>query len=334
MQYRPLGASGIQASVVGLGTWAMGGWMWGGTDDAAAIRAIHAALDVGMNLLDTAPIYGFGRSEEIVGKAIAGRRDQVVLATKCGLVWQGDQGDHFFDTDDDHPRKGADRKIYRFLGPDSIRREVEDSLRRLGTDVIDLYQTHWQESTTAIEDTMAALLDLKDQGKIRAIGASNATPEQLAKYAAVGQIDSDQELFGMLDRAKAAGDLDYCAEHQMAFLAYSPLAQGLLTGKVGPDRVFEAGDQRSRKARFSVENRQRVADLLAAFAPVCAKHSVDLAQLAIAWTVAQRGCSHALVGARTPEQAIANARGGAVMLDAEDLALVDAALVAHGPAIV
>jgi aryl-alcohol dehydrogenase-like predicted oxidoreductase len=333
MQYRPLGSSGIQASVVGYGAWAIGGWMWGGTDEAAAICSIHAALDAGITLIDTAPIYGFGVSEEIVGKAIAGRRDQVVLATKCGLVWEGDKGDHFFDSDDAHPTQGGEHKIYRYLGPESIRREVEVSLRRLQTDTIDLYQTHWQETTTAIEDTMAELLRLKDQGKIRAIGASNATPEQLAEYAAVGPLDADQELFSMLDRAKAAADLDYCAESQVAFLAYSPLAQGLLTGKIGPERTFEPGDQRNRSPRFHAENRQRVAGLLAEFAPVLEKHGVSLAQLAIAWTVAQRGCSHALVGARTPEQAIANAKGGTVVLDAEDLALMQRALAKHGPAI-
>jgi aryl-alcohol dehydrogenase-like predicted oxidoreductase len=334
MQYRPLGSSNIQASVVAYGAWAIGGWMWGGTDEAAAIRSIHAALDAGITLIDTAPIYGFGVSEEIVGKAIAGRRDQVVLATKCGLVWEGDKGDHFFDSDDAHPTQGGEHRIYRYLGPESIRREVEASLRRLQTDAIDLYQTHWQETTTAIEDTMAELLRLKDEGKIRAIGASNANPDQLAEYSAVGPLDVDQELFSMLDQDKAAPNLDYCAENQVAFLAYSPLAQGLLTGKVGPERTFEPSDQRSRKPRFAVENRQRVADLLAEFAPVQEKHDVDLAQLTIAWTVAQRGCSHALVGARTPEQAVANAKGGAVVLDEEDLALMEKALAKHGPEIV
>jgi aryl-alcohol dehydrogenase-like predicted oxidoreductase len=308
--------------------------MWGGTDEAAAIRSIHAALDAGINLIDTAPIYGFGVSETIVGKAIADRRDKVVLATKCGLVWEGNAGDHFFDSDDTHPRQGADRQVFRYLGPESIRREVEASLSRLGTDVIDLYQTHWQETTTAIEDTMAELLRLKDQGKIRAIGASNATPEQMAEYAAVGPLDCDQELFSMLDRAKAAGNLDYCAENGVGFLAYSPLAQGLLTGKIGPERTFEEGDQRNKKPRFAVENRTRVVKLLAEFAPVADKHGINLAQLAIAWTVAQRGCSHALVGARTPEQAIANAKGGAVVLDAEDLALMEVALDAHAADIV
>lgn len=334
MQYRTLGSSGVNASVVGFGAWAIGGWMWGGTDEAAAIRAIHAALDEGMNLLDTAPIYGFGLSEEIVGRAIAGRRDQVVLATKCGLVWDSDGGDHFFDSDEEHPCEGGERKVNRFLGPASIRQEVERSLQRLGTDIIDLYQTHWQESTTAIEDTMAALLALKDEGKIRAIGASNATPEQLAQYAACGPLDSDQELFGMIDRNKAAANLDYCAENQVAFLAYSPLAQGLLTGKIGPERTFEAGDQRNKKARFAVANRQRMAAMLAEFEPVRAKYDCDFAQLTIAWTVAQRGCSHALVGARTPAQAVANAKGGALVLAEEDLALIDRALASHGPAIV
>ena len=325
MQSRPLGASGIQASVVGLGTWAIGGWMWGGTDKEAAIRAIQAGIDEGIDLVDTAPIYGFGVSEEIVGEAIRGRRDKVVLATKCGLVWHEEAGDHFFNSDEKHPRgDAAERKVYRHLGKDSIIHEVEQSLRRLGVEAIDLYQTHWQDSTTPIAETMETLLALKEQGKIRAIGVSNAAPEQIDEYRVLGPIDSDQEKYSMLDRGHEQDLLPYCADNGVAYLAYSPLALGLLTGKIGPDRVFNEGDQRLNNPRFSAENRQRITDMLAGFQPVADAHGISLAQLVIAWTVHQRGCSHALVGARNPQQAQENARAGDVALSEEELTAMQA----------
>ncbi len=173
---RPIGRSGIEASAVGLGTWAIGGWMWGGTDEARSVRAIQAAVDEGITLIDTAPAYGQGVAEEIVGKALTGRRDRVVLATKCGLVWHTRKGNHFFDVD------GA--PVHRYLGRDAIIHEVEQSLRRLGTDHIDHYITHWQDPTTPIDETMEALETLKAQGKIRSIGASNTTPADIKAYLA------------------------------------------------------------------------------------------------------------------------------------------------------
>ncbi|MGH9352183.1 MAG: aldo/keto reductase, partial [Terriglobia bacterium] len=196
MQYRPLGQSGIQASVVGLGAWAIGGWMWGGSEEGKSIRAIQAALDAGINLVDTAPGYGLGLSEILVGKAIAGRRHQAVVATKCGLVWHVEKGQAYL--------KQAGKILHRYLGQESIRYEVEQSLRRLGTDYIDLYQTHWQDESTPIEDTMATLLDLKKQGKIRAIGVSNCTVEQVEEYRRTGPVDTVQEKYSMLDRAMEA----------------------------------------------------------------------------------------------------------------------------------
>lgn len=334
MKYRALGGSGIQASVVGFGAWAIGGWMWGGADEKAAIEAIHAAIDCGMNLIDTAPMYGFGRSEELVGKAIRDRRDQVVLATKCGLIWHEKRGDFFFASDEHHPSGDGPEQIYRCLAPSVIRYEVEHSLQRLQTDHIDLYQTHWQETTTPIAETMGTLLDLQKEGKIRAIGCCNAEPGQLDAYRAAGRLDSDQELFSLLDRQREQSHLAYAARHGLALLAYSPLAQGLLSGRIGPRQQFAAGDQRSRKPRFSIENRQRVSNLLACFQPIAERHRITLSQLAIAWTVSRPGCSHALVGARTAEQVRENAVGGAVTLSDEDLALIDKALAVHGKDIV
>lgn len=334
MQHRPLGESGIQASAVAFGAWAIGGWMWGGTEEKAAIDAIHAAIDAGIDLIDTAPIYGFGRSEEIVGEAIADRRDKVVLATKCGLIWHEEQGDFCFNSDDKHPKDEGTIKVYRCLAPDVIRYEVEQSLTRLKVDCIDLYQTHWQESTTPIADTMAELLKLKDEGKIRAIGCSNATPDQMDEYRAAGQLDSDQERYSMLDRKHEAEDLPYCADNNIAFLAYCPIGQGLLTGKMGPDRVFEDGDQRKGNKRFSVENREKVSAMLAEFQPIADGRGISMTQLTIAWTITQRGCSHALVGARTPEQAQENAAAGDVVLNDDELTVMRATIEKHGEGIV
>ena len=329
MQYRSLGKSGIEAAVVGLGAWAIGGWMWGGADEAESIRAIHAAIDAGMNLIDTAPVYGFGRSEEVVGKAIRDRRDKVVLATKCGLVWHEERGELFFASDEKHPTEDGQIKVHRYLAPGTIRHEVEWSLKRLGTDCIDLLQTHWQDSTTPIVATMHTLMELKKEGKIRAIGCSNATPAQMDEYRAAGQLDVDQELFSMLDRRQERENLPYCAKYKIAFLAYSPLAQGLLTGKIGPERAFQDGDQRRGKPRFSSENRQKIQRLVDTFCPIAEGHGVSVGQLAIAWTVSQKGCTHALVGARTARQAAENAKAGAVELTTGELQAMGKAIEEH-----
>ncbi len=320
MKYRKLGKSGIEASVVGFGSWAIGGWMWGGiTDEREAIGAIHAAIDSGMNLIDTAPMYGFGASEKTVGKAISDRRDKVVLATKCGLIWHEERGDFHCFTDEKHPSKDGKFKISRCLAPDVIRYEVEESLKRLKTDYIDLLQTHWQDTTTPISETMETLLRLKEEGKIRAIGCCNADLNQIRHYDATGELDSDQELYSILDRGPEKDILPYTSQQNIAFLAYSSLGQGLLTGKIGPERVFNDGDQRNLKPRFSVKNRQRVQKMLESFRPVAEKHSVSLGQLAIGWTVSQKGCTHALVGARSATQVQENIGGGTITLDGEDL---------------
>ncbi len=191
--------------------------MWGGTDRADSIRAIQTAIDAGVNLIDTAPAYGLGLSEEIVGEAIRGRRDQVVLATKCGLVWHVQQGAHRFDQ--------AGIPVYSFLGAASLRHEVEQSLRRLGTDYIDLYQTHWQDRATPIEETAGTLMELKREGKIRAIGVSNASTADMDQYRNVGALDSDQERFSLLDRGPEAEQLPYLRRNGIAFLAYHPCAR-------------------------------------------------------------------------------------------------------------
>lgn len=329
MLYRKLGQSGINAPAVAFGAWAIGGWMWGGTEEAESIKTIHAAIDSGIGFIDTAPVYGFGTSETIVGKAIKDRRDKVILATKCGLVWHTDKGEQFFESDEKHPGHGeAKYSVHRYLGADAIRYEIEESLKRLGTDYIDLYQTHWQDATTPIEETMEALLKLKKEGKIRAIGVSNATPEEMDKYRAIGPIDSDQEKYSMLDKKMEVGNLPYVEKNNLAFLAYSPIAQGLLTGKIGPDRKFEDGDQRNNNKRFSIENRKRITNMLDSYKDIAETHGISLAQLTIAWSILQPGCSHALVGARTPEQVIENAKAGTVELSSEELGRINKAVAA------
>lgn len=319
MLYRKLGNSGIDVSAIGFGAWAIGGWMWGGSDEQQAVAAIHAALDHGVTLIDTAPIYGYGHSEEVVAKAIHDRRDKVVLATKCGLIWDREEGEfHFHANQEGVTFRASEKKVYKCLRPESIRQEVEISLKRLGTTYIDLYQTHWQESTTPIADTMAELEKLKSEGKIRAIGVSNANLDHLKAY---GPIDSDQEKFSMLDRnLEKNGMLDYCRERNIAVLAYSPLSNGLLTGKIRPDRQFGPGDLRRGNRRFTPANIERVNAALEQLRPIADRHRATVGQLVIAWTYMQPGLTCVLCGARAAEQAIENAAAGHLELSDDEIA--------------
>ncbi|AJC83608.1 aldo/keto reductase protein (plasmid) [Rhizobium etli bv. phaseoli str. IE4803] len=318
---REIGRSGVKASAVGLGTWAIGGWMWGGTDEAQSIAAIQASLDAGVTLIDTAPAYGLGRSEEIVGKALAGRRDKAVIATKCGLVWHTQKGNHFFEQDG--------KPVHRHLGRDSIVHEVEESLRRLGTDYIDLYITHWQDPTTPIEETVAALEELKQAGKIRAIGASNVDRPELEQYVATGSLDAIQERFSMIDRQIEADLLPLTIANGVSTLSYSSLALGLLSGAIGPERVFSGDDQRKDNPRFSVANRRKARYFAEAIQPVAEGHGASIAQTVIAWTLAQPGVTFALCGARNPAQALDNAQAGTLRLSTADLAAIDTAISAQ-----
>ncbi len=318
---REIGSSGIRASAVGLGTWAIGGWMWGGTDEAKSIAAIQASIDEGISLIDTAPAYGKGLSEEIVGKAIAGRRDKVVLSTKCGLVWHTRKGNHFFDYDGE--------PVHRYLGAESIIHEVEQSLRRLGTDHIDHYITHWQDPTTPIEETVAALETLKQQGKIRSIGASNVSPEDLSAYLATGKLDAIQEEFNMVKRDIENTLFPACLQNRVSVLSYSSLALGLLSGKMGPDREFEGDDQRKENPRFSAENRRKVARLMEAIGPVAEAHGATLAQTVIAWTLQQPGITFALCGARNADQARENAGAARIVLSPEQIQTISEAATRH-----
>lgn len=321
---REIGTSGIKASAVGLGTWAMGGWMWGGGDDDASVTAIRASLDAGVTLIDTAPAYGLGRAEEVVGRGIAGRRDEVVLVTKCGLVWDNPGGRPFVEQDG--------KTIHRYLGAQSVRAELEASLKRLRTDHVDVLITHWQDPTTPIAETMGALLALKKEGKCRAIGISNANTDDLDAYVAAGQVDCVQEAYNMLDRGLEKTLLPVCRREGIAVISYSSLALGLLTGRIGPEREFTGDDLRRNSPRFSVENRKRVADFACALEPIARRHGCEVGEVVIAWTLAQPGITFSLCGARNAAQAVENARAGEVRLSADELAAIDDAILAHlGP---
>lgn len=325
MQYRAIGSSNIEASIVGLGTYLAGN----GDDDKEYIKAIRAALDRGVTLIDTAPSYGWGHSEEVVGEAIKGRRNDVVVATKCGVWWHDERGSPMGEKD------GKD--IHVSLRPDTIRIEVEDSLRRLDIETIDLLQCHKpavEPELTPIEETMGCLMELKAEGKIRAIGVSNVTVEQLDEYREAGDLACNQFRYSMLFRSPEDDMLPHCADHNIATITYMSLEQGLLTGKVGPDRVFSKDDFRASAEQwlpwFKLENRQRLLDMFAGWQDLIEQHDCTIAQLVTAWTAAQRGATHILCGLRTVEQGIQNAGAGSVMLSDSDVQRMRSDLIALG----
>ena len=309
----------MSASVIGLGAWVLGGGqLWGrDTDDTESVRTIQHAIDIGINLIDTAPAYGWGRSERVVGRALKGRRDKAVLATKCGLWWEDSRGSFFADFDG--------KKMNRSLRPDTLQVEIENSLCRLDVDCIDLYQTHWPSMPpehTPIADSMAVLLKLKDQGKIRALGVSNVSLEELKENVRCGGIASDQFRYSMLHREAEQEILPYCAKNNLATLTYMSLEQGLLTGKIGMDRVFKPEEFRSNSYWndwLMPVNRRRVLDLLATWQPLTRKYACTLAQLVLAWTAAQPGVTHVLAGGRNIDQVTENARAGELLLEPADV---------------
>ncbi|MDR2451609.1 MAG: aldo/keto reductase [Candidatus Accumulibacter sp.] len=313
-----IGRSEIEASVVGMGAWAIGGdSQWGTSDDAESIRAIHRARDLGITLIDTAPAYGLGHSEEVVGKALAGRRGDYVLSTKCGLRWDVKEGSLKMERD------GV--RILINTRPERITEEIEISLKRLATDYIDIYIVHWPELPdfpTPIADTMGALTRLKERGKIRAIGASNLSDAQFLEYARAGQLDLIQEKYSLLDRG--AGDRLFgpCARHGVTFQAYSPLERGILSGRIKDPSQVQMGTARAQVKWFQPENLAKIAALAGQWAPLCEKYGCTMAQLVIGWTAAQGsgGNVNVLCGARKPRQVEENAKGGDILLDAADIA--------------
>ncbi|WNC91600.1 aldo/keto reductase [Paraburkholderia sp. FT54] len=271
-------------SRIGLGTWAIGGWMWGGTDEKDSIAVIRRALDSGVNLIDTAPVYGFGASEEIVGKALAdGYRHKAVIATKVALEW----------------RDGA---VFRNSSPERIRQEVEDTLRRLRTDYIDLYQVHWPDPLVPIEETAAVLDALRKEGKVRALGVSNFSPEQMDAFRRVAPLSATQPPYNLFERDIDRDVLPYAKQHGLVALAYGALCRGLLAGRIGVETRFEGDDLRQRDPKFREPRRAQYVAAVKAL-NVFARDNFDKSVLALAvrW-VLDRGPTIALWGARRPAQ--------------------------------
>ncbi|ACB94523.1 aldo/keto reductase [Beijerinckia indica] len=285
METITIGTSSIVTSRIGLGTWAIGGWMWGGTDDAEAIATIRSAIERGIRLIDTAPVYGFGHSEEVIGKALAesGLRDEVQIATKLGLAWK-------------------DGKVYRDSSPARIRQEIEDSLKRLRTDVIDLYQVHWPDPAIPFEETARTLEDLRDAGKIRAIGVSNYSPAQMDEFSRGGKLDAVQPPYNLFEREIEADVLPYAEKNGLTSLCYGALCRGLLAGKMTKGHEFHGDDLRLKDPKFQGE---RFIHYLAAVEELQTlareRFNKSVLALAVRWVLDQ-GQTIALWGARRPDQ--------------------------------
>ena len=316
MTSRQLGDSGIEIPPVIFGAWALGGWYWGGADDTESIRAIHASIDAGVATFDTAPVYGFGHSETILGKALKGRRNETIICTKVGLRWDSEEGVHFFDSPENNKR------IFRNLRPASIRQEVEDSLRRLQTETIDLLQCHWPDPSTEVEETMQTLASLVQEGKVRAIGVSNYDPsllERAKQSLSPIPLASTQPKYSLLDRRIEADVVPWLQQNNVGAIVYSPLEQGLLTGKIGLERTFPSDDGRSTHPLFTPQNRLAIIEAIQQIQHIAAKHDISVAQLSSAWCFHQPGITASIVGARTAQQAIENAKAARVTLSHADL---------------
>ncbi|MBM7556800.1 aldo/keto reductase [Halanaerobacter jeridensis] len=289
MQYEKLGNSDLEVSVVGLGTWALGSDFYGEVDDSQSIAAIRQAIDSGINLIDTAPPYGDGHSEEVVGEAIKGYREQVLIATKCGVY-----------------RDGAE--LVRDLSPSTIRKQVNDSLDRLGIDTIDLYQIHWPDTNVPLEETVAELEKLQEEGKFRYLGVSNFDKQLLEEITDLTNIVSLQPHYSLLQREIETEELPYCVEHNIGNLSYGSIGGGILTGKYDQPPEFDDDDKRSQFYPFyDEETWSQTLDLIDVMEEIAAEHNAPIVQVAINWVRQQEGITTALVGAKTPQQAKQNA---------------------------
>jgi aryl-alcohol dehydrogenase-like predicted oxidoreductase len=312
MQTRTLGKSGLRLTPIGLGTWAMGGgdWKfgWGPQDDKESIAAIHAALDAGVNWIDTAAIYGHGRSEQIVGEAIRGRRDSVLVATKCGRVWEGDS-----------------REIGKSLTRESILREVDASLRRLGIDVIDLYQIHWPEPDEQVEEGWATVADLVKAGKVRFAGVCNFNLSQLKRAQAIHPITSLQPPYSMLKREIEDEIVPWCRANGVGILAYSPMQAGLLTGAFTSARVASLSPQdwRSRHPLFTEPQLSVNLRFVDRLRTIATKMGISVSQLALAWVLRLPEITSAIAGARNASQIQETVRAGRIALPVTVAAEID-----------
>lgn len=324
MEFRKLGTSTIEVSAITFGAWAAGGWMWGSTDRKEAVEAIQAAHQEGVTTIDTAPIYGQGVSEEIVGEAIKGlARDKVQLLTKFGMRWDLDQPQGTF-VMNSQDNQGKDIAIYKYASKASVIKEVEDSLKRLGTDYIDLLQLHWPDSTTPIAETMEAMDLLIQQGKIRAAGVSNYNLEQVKEARNTLGIVSNQVPYSMLNRGIEQELVPYALANDLSIIAYSPMERGLLAGKYFKTNAFMEGDHRS--SYFSQFDLPKVENFLEEIRPLAEEKRATLAQLVLRWTTLQPAITVTLAGARNAKQSVANAQAITIALNADELDFIDRAL--------
>ena len=315
---RPLGRTGMAITRVGFGAWAAGGTEWGAVDDEASIRAIRHAVDRGVNWIDTAPIYGFGHSEEVVRRALRdmSATERPLVFTKCGLAWD----------------EGNPQALPRRTGTaESLRGELDASLRRLGVERIDLYQMHRPADDTPLEDYWQTLLDFKQAGKIRAVALSNHSAEQLQRAERIGHVDSLQPPFSAI-RRHAAAEIQWSRAHGVGVIVYSPMQAGLLSGAFTAERAksLPADDWRSRNAQFSGEALPRNLALAEALRPIAARHGSTAAAVAVAWTLAWSGVTGAIVGARHPAQVDGWIGAATLALTEEDLEDIAAAIERTG----
>ena len=315
MQYMEIGKSGIRSSVITFGGMGIGGgtW-WRNSDDEESIKTLHRAFDLGINTVDTAPVYGFGHSEELIGKAIKGRRSDVIVATKCGLWWGDDEGS-FRWVKDGH-------RVSRNLSARTIRIELENSLRRLGTDYIDIYYTHnpcCPPFMTPYEETVGLLMDFKKEGKIRAIGAANMTTQEIEAYCRCGDIDIIQGRYSMLFQAPGNGILQMCQEKGMSFHAYQVLERGILTGKITKDYVVPEGDAREGDPWWTGEKFTKALEFVEGLKPIAQKYNCALSNLALAYIRGQGDYINVICGSRRVSQIEETAKAGDLVLEQEDL---------------
>jgi len=317
MELRRLGQSDVMVTPMAFGAWAIGGWMWGGAEEQAAIRAIKAAFEAGITTIDTAPVYGFGKSEELVGRAMEGvPRDQYQILTKFGMNWETEQGEYFFDSVDND---GKPFRMFKWASREKIMKECETSLRLLKTDYIDLYQIHWPDATTPISETFEAVQRLIEQGKVRAAGVCNYNAGQVSEALNTIQLASNQVPYSMINRGIEKDIIPQALEKGLSIIPYSPLQRGLLTGKIKPGHHFNEGDTREGNLFYTDENINRALNLLAEIKPIADNHGVTLSQLVINWTINRPGVACVLVGARDEHQVADNAKALDFTLSTEEL---------------
>lgn len=317
MNLRQLGKTDVMVTPMAFGAWAIGGWMWGGAEDKAAIKAVKAAYDAGISTIDTAPIYGFGHSEKLVGKALEGiPRDKYQLLTKFGLNWQTEQGNFYVESEDND---GNPVKIYKWASKEKVIQECEESLRRLKTDYIDLYQIHWPDVTTPVNETFEAVQRLIEQGKVRAAGVSNYDVGLTEEALKTIQVASNQVPYSMINRGIEDDVIPQAIAKDIGIIAYSPLQRGLLTGKIKPGHKFNEGDGREASKYYTDENIRRTLSLLEEIKPIAEKYNATLAQLVINWTINRPGVACVLVGARDEKQVSDNSGAMSFKLSDDEL---------------